>query len=104
MLKFGGESPCSFLTVGRMPNSPKRKLWIIWRSVDTEYVGMKGISWVVLTLEKILQMQLNTAEELSLLFPGKAYLSRLGNTPTDFCVITLKYKQINKTKIKQLNN
>ena len=43
--------------------------------MDIEYVGMKGISEVALTLQKILQMPLNTAEELSLLSPGKVYLS-----------------------------
>ena len=101
MLKFGGESTYSFLTVGRKPNSPKPKLWIIWRNVDSEYVGMKEISWVVLTLEKTLLMPLNTAEELFLLFLGKENLSRLDNTATDFCVLTLKYEQINKTEIKQ---
>ena len=88
MLIFGGESTCSFLTVGRMPNSPEPKLWIIWRNVDSEYVGMKGISWVVLTLEKILQMPLSTAEELSLLSPGKEYLLGLGNTASDFHILT----------------
>ena len=57
--------------------------------MDTEYVGMKGISWVVLTLEKTLQMPLNTAEELSLLFLGNENFSQFGNTDTALCVPAL---------------
>ena len=61
--------------------------------MDTEYVGMKGISEVVLTLQKTLQMPLNTAEELSLLSPGKEHLLGLHNTVTDFCILTLTYNR-----------